>query len=636
MSDQITSLDAIRAGRTGNDPAARFADAGIWRRLTSADRVEPLCDAWLQIFCAQVDLALGGTPGTAIVRQAIVAIGDQDSNKYGRAATYGTSGEVDLTLAKAAERAMQLRRPVSQPGDTPAAPCQMAHPILVGDKLYGVVALALAPSAGAQTDLVLRLTQWGIAWFARIFQTQRLLTRAEADSRALQAGSLRLCASGTTAAAAMEATATFLADELHLQKLSIGLRRKLNTRLLAMSHGGFGKVRNDYIAAVEAAMDEAADAGSTTLHPLPAEAVAMPHAAHGRLCRVHECDFALSVPLDLPYGRASDAVLVFTAEGAGEMPAELGERIADVLGLIGPLIIARLRDERATAAKVLDDAERLWPTRWSSGTAKFAVAMALAAVAIAALFVIPADYRINAKASIEGATKRALVVPFDGYIAEATARPGDRVAAGTVLARLDDRELRLQKLDLEGKIGETRRQIDEAIGVRDVAKANILTARREAYEAELAVVVDNLTRTSLTAPFESHVVSGDKTQSIGAPVHRGDVAYEISPLDGFRVELQVPQSDFDEVQIGQSGRLLLSSLPYESFPVRVTRVTPVATARDGETVFRVDAELLDAKPEVRIGMQGVARVTVAQRSLAWIWGHSALDWMRLKLWEWLP
>src|SRR5581483_5433649 len=100
MSDKITSLDAISAGRTGNDAAARFADAGVWRRLTSADRVEPLCDAWLQIFCAQLDLALGGTP--AVVRQAIVAIGDPDSNKYGRAATYGASGEVDLALAKAA------------------------------------------------------------------------------------------------------------------------------------------------------------------------------------------------------------------------------------------------------------------------------------------------------------------------------------------------------------------------------------------------------------------------------------------------------------------------------------------------------------------------------------------------------
>jgi multidrug resistance efflux pump len=636
MSDQITSLEAIRAGRAGNDPAARFADAGVWRRLTTADRLEPLCDAWLQIFCAQVDLALGTTGVAApAVRQALVAIGDPDSNKYGRVATYGTS-EVDLALAKAAERAMQLRRPVSQPGDGPALACQMAYPIMLSEKLYGVIALALVPAAAAQSDLVLRLTQWGIAWFARMLQTQRPPTHAEAEAQALQAGALRLCASGITAAAAMEATATFLADQLRLQKLSIGLRRKLNTRLLAMSHGGFGKVRNDYIAAVEAAMDEAADADATTVHPVATDAAAMPHAAHARLCRIHECDWALSVPLDLPYGRATDAVLVFTAEGTAERAAELGERIAGVAGLIGPLIIARLRDERSTAGKVLDDAERLWPARWSGGTVKLAIGTAVAAAAICALFVIPAEYRLNAKASIEGATKRALVMPFDGYIAEATARPGDRVAAGAVLARLDDRELKLQKLDLEGKIGETRRQIDEAIGIRDVAKANILTARREAYEAELAVVADNLTRTALTAPFEAYVVSGDKTQSIGAPVHRGDVGYEISPLDGFRVELQVPQSDFDEVQVGQSGRLLLSSLPYETFGVRVTRITPVASARDGETVFRVDAELLDARPEVRIGMQGVARVAVAQRSLAWIWGHAALDWLRLKLWEWLP
>lgn len=637
MSDQITSLDAIRAGRAGNDPAARFVDAAVWRRLIAADRLEPLCDAWLTLFCAQTDIALGAVPGgPPIVRQAIVAIGDPDSNKYGRAATYGTTGEVDLVLAKAAERAMQVRRPVSQPGESATAPCQLAYPIIVGEKLYGVIALEMAPSAAAHFDLALRLTQWGIAWFTRLFQAQRPPTHAEADSQALQAGALRLCAGGLTVSAALEATATYLADQLNLQKLSIGLRRRLSTRLLAMSHGGFGKVRNDYIAAVEAAMDEAADADMPVNHPVAADAAAVPQAAHARLCRVHECDWALSVPLDLPYGRAIDAALVFTAEGAGAMPAGLPERIAGVMDLIGPLIVARLRDERSTAGKVLDDADRLWPSRWASGTVRFIAGLVLVAAAVGALFVIPADYRITARASIEGATRRAVVVPFDGYIAEATARPGDRVVAGTVLARLDDRELRLQKLDLEGKLGEARRQIDEAIGLRDAAKANILSARREAFEAELAIVLDNLTRTALTAPFEAYVVSGDKTQSIGAPVHRGDIAYEISPLDGFRVEVQVPQADFDEMQVGQSGRLLLSSLPYQTFALRVTRVTPLASARDGETVFRVDAELIDAKPEIRIGMQGVARISVGERSLAWIWGHAAYDWLRLKLWEWLP
>lgn len=633
MTDQITSLDAKRAGRAGSEAAARFADAAVWRRLLSADRLEPLCDAWLTLLCAQVDLALGPAP---VVRQAIVAIGDPDSNKYGRAATYGAAGDVDVVLAKAAERAMQLRRPVSQPGEGPSATCQLAYPIMLADKLYGVIALEMAPAASTQFDLLLRMTQWGIAWFARIFQTQRPPTHAEADVQVLQAGALRLCASGTTVSAAMEVTATYLADQLQLQKLSIGLRRRYNTRLLAMSHGGFGKVRNDYIAAVEGAMDEAADAEAPAFHPVAVDAAAIPHAAHARLCRIHECDWALSVPLDLPYGRAADVALTFTAEGMGDVPAGLAEKVADIAGLIGPLIVARLRDERPTARKVLDDAERLWPTRWSGGTARAGIALAVAALAIAALFLIPADYRISARASIEGATKRALVVPFDGYIAEATARPGDRVGPGAILARLDDRELKLQKLDLEGKLGETRRQIDEAIGLRDVAKANILTARREAYEAELAIISDNLTRTALSAPFDAYVVSGDKTQSIGAPVRRGDVAYELSPLDGFRVEIQVPQSDFDEVQVGQTGRLLLSSLPYESFGVRVTRITPVATARDGETVFRVDGELLDAKPEIRIGMQGVARVSVAQRSLAWIWGHAVLDWLRLKVWEWLP
>ena len=69
----------------------------------------------------------------------------------------------------------------ASPATALAAPCQMAYPIVLADKLYGVVALELAPSAVTHFDLVLRLAQWGIAWFARIAQTKRPPTHAEAE-----------------------------------------------------------------------------------------------------------------------------------------------------------------------------------------------------------------------------------------------------------------------------------------------------------------------------------------------------------------------------------------------------------------------------------------------------------------------
>jgi hypothetical protein len=32
----------------------------------------------------------------------------------------------------------------------------------------------------------------------------------------------------------------------------------------------------------------------------------------------------------------------------------------------------------------------------------------------------------------------------------------------------------------------------------------------------------------------------------------------------------------------------------------------------------------------------VAKVTVGQRSLLWVWTHRFTDWVRLSWWHWLP
>jgi hypothetical protein len=35
-------------------------------------------------------------------------------------------------------------------------------------------------------------------------------------------------------------------------------------------------------------------------------------------------------------------------------------------------------------------------------------------------------------------------------------------------------------------------------------------------------------------------------------------------------------------------------------------------------------------------MEGVAKVSVDRRRYAWIWTHDLFDWLRLKLWAWVP
>ena len=137
------------------------------------------------------------------------------------------------------------------------------------------------------------------------------------------------------------------------------------------------------------------------------------------------------------------------------------------------------------------------------------------------------------------------------------------------------------------------------------------------------------------------VVSGDLSQQIGSPVETGKLLFEVAPLQGFRVMMQVDDRDISFVQLGQAGELLLSGVPDRPLPVSIKRITPVATQHEGRNVFAVEASIDgkgggNAAVPLRPGMEGVSKVTVGQRSLLWIWTRGFVDWLRLALWSWLP
>ena len=83
--------------------------------------------------------------------------------------------------------------------------------------------------------------------------------------------------------------------------------------------------------------------------------------------------------------------------------------------------------------------------------------------------------------------------------------------------------------------------------------------------------------------------------------------------------------------------LILTALSGERYPFVVTKITPVASAKEGRNIFRIEAELeAKAPPRLRPGMEGVAKIDVEERRLGWIWSRRLLDWLRLKSWAWLP
>ena len=110
------------------------------------------------------------------------------------------------------------------------------------------------------------------------------------------------------------------------------------------------------------------------------------------------------------------------------------------------------------------------------------------------------------------------------------------------------------------------------------------------------MIDDQLARTHLRAPLDGLVVSGDLSQSIGAPTERGQVLFEVAPLDAYRILLQVDEREAAEIAVGQRGNIVLAAFPTRSLPFLVEKITPVSIAREGRNHFRVEARLEPRRP----------------------------------------
>jgi multidrug resistance efflux pump len=209
-------------------------------------------------------------------------------------------------------------------------------------------------------------------------------------------------------------------------------------------------------------------------------------------------------------------------------------------------------------------------------------------------------------------------------------RAGDIVKQGDTLATLDDRDLVLDRLKWIAEREKLAQKQREAL-----AKGERATLAQG--EAEMSLVEEKLARSRIVAPFDAIVVSGDLRQTLGSPVERGKVLFELAPLDAWRLLILADEREVRWLAAGQHGLLALASQPTTRLPVRVERVTPVAVAEDGRNFFRVEAKLeTPDAAALRPGMEGIAKIETGPQRLLWIWTHSIVDWLRLFAWHWLP
>src|SRR6185436_16531150 len=611
------------------DLSARRAREQAWRQFSQARSAEEFCSSWLGIQCQLI----GGVSDGVVVLQkpggtGFVPVAFHPENPTDRG-----------KLAEVTERALKERQGVvlrlgAAAANDDAVRCQLASPVQLDGELRGVVGLELDARPEPQVRLAMRELQWGSGWL-EVLLRRHAAPQDVARLRlklALDLVSALLEHEGLTDGGA--AFVTELATRTGCDRVTLGVLERGRVRVRAVSHSGQFDKRANLLQFAAEAMEEAVDQKAAVSFPPAQDGARLVARAHELLQREAGAGAVATFPLES--GGKVIGALTLERPAGFQLDAPTLELAEAVAAVCGPIVSLKLTGERGLLAHAAELATGFWSKLVGPRHAVYKFAAAATALLVLFFAFVDGTYRVSADAAIEGETQRAITAPIAGFVKEAPRRAGDMVKKGDVIGRFDDRELRLERVRLSSQQGQYTKQYREAMAKHDRPQAAIVTAQLEQVDAQIALVDEQLARIDMVAPFDGVIVSGDLSQRLGAPVERGQVLFEVAPLDDFRIALQVDEHDFAQVLPGQRGEMVVASMPYQSFAFTVTKITAVNNAKDGANRFRVEARL-DAKPErLRPGMEGVGKIEVDERRLVWIWTHSLVDRLRLWLWHALP
>lgn len=606
------------AERQSAAAAIDFLDQSTWGRLGRSRTLADVLPPWLALQCALIDGALDG----AVVVEELPGRPEQ--------ALWPDDSDVSI-LGRALAAARSRRRGLVEENRIEGG-YTLAYPIVLDDTAIGAVALRLDAAHTDDLQTAMRQLQWGIAWLRERVLADRLAGRLTADDTGRTVlDVLAVALEPEDFESSARAVATDLAERHGCERVAVGIRRDERTSIVAISHSAHFGRDMDLVRLLAEAMDEAIDQRSALSWPPPAASPRLTR-AHGALAEAHGAANLLTLPL-LLRDRWVGAV---TLERRRDRPFEAGTAAAldATVAALAAVFEEKRLNSRPLPAKLAHGLAAEW-RRFVGPDHAARKAVAAAAALLAFVFLVWfADYRVTADAVVEGREQRAVVVAFDGFLRTAPVRAGDRVAEGDLLAALDDRDLVLERLKWTTERQRRAFEYEKALADRNRTDTRIAANLMEQADAQIRLVEEQLQRARLTAPFAGLVVSGDHSQSIGAAVQRGQVLFEVAPAEGHRIALAVDETQIADLREGQQGRLVLAALPGESFPVEVTRLTPVAKAEEGRNLFRVEARPLGETAALRPGMRGAAKIEIERRRVLWIWTRGFLEWARLAVWRW--
>ncbi|WP_417225274.1 HlyD family efflux transporter periplasmic adaptor subunit [Amphritea sp.] len=564
------------------------------------------------------------------IRVALIVADEAQNGQFHSLAVWPEVGTQDKLLLDAADETLKKKQPLIMPLDDGKHHIG-SYPVFVDGRLRAVVTVLLSAADEDELHKALAVIEYCAGWLelrlsrhllnvvARDNQRQHIVIDSIAHvlgERDFDHAALRFV--------------NLMGQSLDAERVVLGFVKNAELEVHSESNSSGHSKKHELVKLTTQAMQEAVDQQESILWPALDEHNRVTH-AHSILAGEKGQRALMTIPLvdkEVCYGAVLfDRPLDRPFSQEEQLTAEA---LTNFVGVV-------LEEKRQSCLPLYAYVYRSFKNQLSLllGPGHLGRKITLFCLLFLSLFfsLMPGRYNISADAVIEGAEIRSIVVPYDGYLQNATFRAGDTLTKGALLAELDTRELRLQLMSWVNQEATSRRKYEEALARNERTQVQINNAQGQRAQAEIELLEYRISQAVMKAPFDALIVSGDLSQRIGTLVRQGDVLFELSPRRNFRLAMYVDEFRINDIRQGQTGQLVLAALPDQKFSFTVTRINPMAEVLEGSTVYRVEADFENKDEMLRVGLEGVAQIYVDERLLISIWTRSMIDWMKLQWWR---
>lgn len=438
---------------------------------------------------------------------------------------------------------------------------------------------------------------------------------------------------GTRSAEAEDFTSAARALTAELQthlgcfRVALGVMGRDRVKLLAISGIAHFDPRGTSTLAIESAMREAFNSKSMVEWPHPVREIDLSEVAHQELQRLLDLDRVISLPLISADGRPLSCLTFMWSRSTPVLSDALHFLQVSRPHLTAMVSLLKRSDPLPP--------QRWWKKTWGRLTADKRKLVLYVGAALLLLLAWPFPYHISANARIQPTIKRVIAAPFDGLLKKTLVEPGEIADKGRVLAVMDEKELEWKHAELLAARDKALKQRDRAMTNADneYALSQMAQFEAEGLDLEVRLIEYKKENLEIKSPITGVVLTGDLKRSEGVPLTKGQILFEVAPLEKMVVEMDIPDHEIAYVREGMNVFVRLDALPGEKLPAKIRKLNPQSEQRNGRNIFLAEAPLVydENKTKLRPGMKGRVVIESEREALFWILTHKLWDFLRMAL-----